>query len=348
MAALSYPAVALQYEHKDITTDVLPLLRRIRYRDALGDRSDEIEVEFEDVERQWIDGWFPGQGDKLQPQLGYVTDLIKLGEFEITEIAYSHPPSVVKLYALATGISKSVRTEQAIKYKDTTLAKVVAQIAGRMSLEHVGTIDDVSITQLSQYQQTDVAFLAQLARDYGHMFKICGQQLVFTSRASLIDAEPVATLVNEDMIRVNLRDTVKGVPTKAEATAYDGHQKKQYSVPLEIDPLRPDEPHNSSADTLRIVANRGESKAQLERRAKAALVTAQQKRVTGSITLLGNAKLVSGQVIRIADFGKFRGRYLITESLHEYQRPNGFVSELSVAMLAYEGEEEEKADEPDA
>lgn len=46
--------VQLLYEAKQITQYVKPNLLRLTYTDYLSDQSDELQVEFEDIERKWV------------------------------------------------------------------------------------------------------------------------------------------------------------------------------------------------------------------------------------------------------------------------------------------------------
>ena len=102
------PDFTLSYENKDITGDIAPYLISFVYTDYLEGQSDELQVEFEDVDGRWLRGWYPEQGDALALRLGdQFTGLVDLGSFEIAEIEYNHPPSTVSLKALSAGITKA-------------------------------------------------------------------------------------------------------------------------------------------------------------------------------------------------------------------------------------------------
>ena len=59
------PDFTLSYENKDITGDIAPYLISFVYTDYLEGQSDELQVEFEDVDGRWLRGWYPEQGDAL-------------------------------------------------------------------------------------------------------------------------------------------------------------------------------------------------------------------------------------------------------------------------------------------
>lgn len=143
----------------------------------------------------------PDSGDKLKAAIGYQGEfLTDIGEFEIDEVEYSYKPSTINLKALSTGISKANRTLKPKAYENTTLAQVVAKVADNLKLKVVGKIKAIPIKRITQYQERDVEFLARLAREYHHSFKIVGNQLVFTDKSELGQSEPVLMLEERDTI----------------------------------------------------------------------------------------------------------------------------------------------------
>lgn len=339
------PDFVLKYEQKDITGDIEPYLLSLTYTDYLGEQSDELEVQFEDTDGRWLRGWYPEQGDALALSIGdQFTGLVALGSFEIAEIEYNHPPSTVSLKALATGITKANRTLQPKAYEKTTLAKIVRMVAGRLKLKVTGEVEAIDIERVTQYQERDVEFLARLAKQYGHTFKIVGDTLVFMSNAKLAELEPVAALEPADMISIRLRDLIKGVPDKAVVSGYDPKTKQNITTTRAAKPRRKKAKHTTSGDTLKIIANKGESQAQVNARADAALADAQDEQCAGDITVVGNAKLVAGQVIMLKNHGKFSGRYMVKQARHSYSRRGGYATDLEIKMLEYIPEEEERAD----
>ena len=339
---VTLPDFVIKYEQKDITSDIKPYLLGISYTDYLGGQSDELQVDFEDVDGRWLRGWYPNQGDSLTLSVGdQFTGLVSWGSFEIAEIEYEHPPSTVGLKALSTGITRANRTLQPKAYEKTSLEKIVRMIAARLKLSVTGTVAKINIERITQYQESDVEFLARLAREYGHTFKIVDKTLVFHANVELAKQEPVAVLTPADIKSIRLRDLIKGVPTEAVVTGYDAKQKKVRRISRTAKHMRPKAKRATTTDTLKIVANRGESDEQMAARADAALNDAQQSQVVGTITMVGNAKLVAGQIVQLKDFGKLSGKYLVKRSHHDLKKSSGYTLDIEVKMLEY------IADEPD-
>ena len=342
---VTMPDYVIKYEGKDITADLKYSLLSISYTDYLGGQSDELQLEFEDTDGRWIRAWYPEQGDALSLSVGdQFTGMVSWGSFEIAEIEYNHPPSVVSIKALSTGITRANRTLQPKAYEKTTLAKIVRTIAARLKLSVTGTVADIQIERVTQYQESDVEFLARLAREYGHTFKIVDKTLVFHANVELAKQEPVAVLNPADIKRIHLRDLIKGVPDEAVVTGYDAKNKQKRQSRRKAKPRRPNSKNPTTKDTLHIVANRGESDQQMAARADAALDDAQQSQVAGTIDLVGNVKLVSGQVVQLKGFGKFSGKYLVKRAHHDIKKSSGYGAEVEVKMVEYVPDEAEKTE----
>ena len=213
-------------------------------------------------------------------------------------------------------------------------------------MEITGTVKDIPIKRVTQYQERDVEFLARLAKEYGHSFKIVGKKLVFTDNDALKQRPAVAVLKPEDIIRVRLRDLIKGVPSKVDVKGYDPKNKKTVSASRKSKPKRGKAKHGSTGDTLRIVPNKGESTAQLNARADAKLADAQDDQCAGTVTLVGNALLAAGQMVRLKGFGKFSGKYLVKQSRHDFSRSSGYTTEIEIKMTEYVSEEEQGSANP--
>lgn len=340
------PDFLLTYEQKDITADIAPYLVSFTYTDYLGEQSDELQVAFEDVDGRWLRTWFPEQGDQLSLSCGdQFTGLVNWGSFELAEIEWersSYSGDIVHLKALGTGITKANRTLQPRPYENMTLADIVKVVAARLKLTVSGNIQNIKIQRTTQYQERDVEFLTRLAQQYGHTFKITGDKLVFTQNTELAKQEPVLVLQPEEMTRIRIRDLIKGVPDKAVVTGYDAKKKKAIYSERKGKPLRPNAKRKASGDTLKIVANKGESQAEMDARADAALNDVQEERCAGSISVFGNVLLVAGQVIELQNIGKFSGRYLVKQARHDFNRTRGYTTDLDIKMVEYIPEQQEQ------
>lgn len=340
MTQVSTPDYEIYYGKTNISENIKPYLIELTYTDYLSDQSDELSVTFEDINGRWIRGWFPTQGDELRVKLGYLGEaLADLGAFEIDEIEWSHERnsgSVVSLRALSTGISKANRTLKPKAYENTTLAQIVRDVANRLKLNVSGTVGDVPIKRVTQYQERDVEFLTRLAHEYNHSFKIVGKTLVFTTMSSLEERSAVDILDLSRVLSMRLRDRIKDAVTAVEVNGYDVDGKKNVKSNKNKKAKRPGKKQakNATADTLKVVT-RGESQAQIDARAEAALSQQTDDQQAGTMRLIGNPKLVAGNTVMLTNMGMFSGKYLITSARHQYSRSQGYITELNIRMIEF-------------
>lgn len=328
---------SLFYEKTNITEDIEPHLIELTYTDYLEGQSDELVVQFEDISGKWIRSWFPTQGDKLKGAIGYQGEqLVDIGVFEIDEVEYQHPPATLTLRALSAGISKNHRTLKPKAYENTTLAQIVAIVAKRLKLKVIGEIKPIPIMRVTQYQERDLEFLTRLGREYHHSFKVVGNQLVFTCKEKLGEAEAVMILEEQDTISINLRDRISSTAKEVNIRGYDVNGKKVIQHNQKAKAKREDvrQSKTASEDSLHIVT-RGESQEQIEARGKAALATQNEDQQAGSLTLWGNPKLVAGSSILLRNLGVFSGKYLIKSSRHTISRTQGYTTTIEVRMLEF-------------
>ncbi|WP_116743851.1 phage late control D family protein [Actinobacillus suis] len=337
MTMVQTPDFSLFYEKTNITADIEPHLIEFTYTDYLEGQSDELTVQFEDISGKWIRQWFPTQGDKLKAAIGYKnSQLVEIGSFEIDEVEYEYKPSSITLRALSTGISKANRTLQPKAYEKTTLAQIVAIVAKRLKLKVVGKIKHIPIQRVTQYQERDVEFLARLAREYHHSFKIVGNQLVFTDKSELGESEPVAELDESQCKNIRLRDRIKDTAKQVDISGFDTNGKKVVKKSKKATALRKKvkQAKASSEDSLKIVA-RGESQEQVNARGEAALASQNEDQSAGDVTVIGNPKLVAGSTILLKNLGVFSGKYLIKSSRHSIARNQGYLTTIEVRMLEF-------------
>lgn len=341
------PQARIVYEGKDISADISPYLVSVGYTDKLSGESDELELRLEDTDGRWRGDWYPGKGDSLAVSIGYAgQELVACGSFEIDEIELSFPPDEVSIRALATGISVSCRTRKSKGYEKTTLAGVVRVVCGRLGLTPAGEVADIPIDRVTQYHESDLAFLTRLAGEYGHTFKISGKKMIFQRKDGVLAAESVRTFNREDVSSCRFRDKLKDIPSKVKIKKQDAGKKglKVYGKGSD-DSLavvgttaqaqktrKKKEAKTSSGDELRIVGRGGQ--AQLEAKGNAALQDAELERCQAELFLFGDPSLRAGVSVELAeDFGAPAGKYLVTCSRHEISR-SGYVTTLTLSRTA--------------
>ena len=82
----------LNYNSKDISTDIAPYLLSFQFSDKASGEADDIQINLEDRDKLWESEWFPNKGDTIEAffiienwESAGKTE-VQLGVFEIDEI----------------------------------------------------------------------------------------------------------------------------------------------------------------------------------------------------------------------------------------------------------------------
>jgi phage protein D len=85
----------------------------------------------------------------------------------------------------------------------------------------------------------------------------------------------------------------------------------------------------TAADELNLTL-RAASTADAQRKATAALAKANAKAVEGTITVMGDPRLVAGVTFDLTDMGKFSAKYIVDVARHRIERGAGWTAELNI------------------
>lgn len=327
----------LTYQQRNITHDISKNLTSISYSDFLTGQADTLDIELEDTEGKWLDAWYPGHGDALALSLGWSGKPLRtLSRLEIDEVDFSSAPATVGIRAIATGINTALRTTEHKAYENTTLAAVAQEVASRLGLTLVGSIEPIKLDRLTQ-QESDLEFLRNLADEYDYAFKVTGSRLVFHAISELAKGKPVAQLMLKDLSNVHLRDQIRTVPEKVSVKHKDPAKKKLISYDIKngetVAVPSSSSGTTTSADTKK-QRKRSASEEESKAKAKADLAKANRGRTTGSWSMMGQPNLVSGNVVTLVAAGKMGGNYLIMSAQHRITRGGGYTVELSLCRIS--------------
>lgn len=310
------PIFELFYEKKNITNDVSPYVTAIEYTDVEHGESDELRISFEDSEKLWQDAWIPVKGDCLCAYIGYEAEkLLNCGIFEIDELEYSTPPDIVTVKGLATGIKKPLRQKNSVGYENKTLKQIAKEIADKHGYTLIGEIADVRVDRITQHQERDLSFLTKLAEQYGYIFKIAENNLVFYDVQKLKGAKPLQIFYKSDLVSINLREKTSQKYKSVQVSYFDPKKKKTVKATARNENV-------AKGDTLKITV-RCSDKKQAIVKAKAALNTADTK-IEGSLEFVGNPYLIAGSNIELKGVGHFSGKYHIKQARHVIDRNSGY------------------------
>ncbi|OJH83047.1 phage late control D family protein [Serratia marcescens] len=345
--AVPTPVFELVYGQKDITVDVTPYVLSISFTDKLSGESDEIQVELEDSDGRWRDAWYPGKGDTLLLKLGLEGQkLLNCGTFSIDEIELGGPPDTVSLRGLSASVTAAMRTRSNRGFENTTLLAIASRIAKKHALRLEGTIEPLKLDRVTQYNETDLAFMTRLAREYGYIVKVTHEALVFSHRVTLREAEPVHTLTPAMVGRYRLRDTINRIYKQAKVKYQDTRTKKMVTIGVKADgsigPVAEEtvnakgkgqkpSSHATSADTLNM-QSRARTRDEAVSKVCAGINRHNEYQREATLNLEGNVGLKAGNTLSLTGFGRLSGSWLVTAVRHDIDRQGGYSCELTLGQ----------------
>lgn len=342
------PFFQIFYQGVDITDDPAMSPTSIVYTDKRHGESDEVQVTVNNSTGQWLDEWHPDEGDRFKLIYGYTDEKVPAGEFVVDEDEPEGDSGGDRMTfkGLAAPKTQALRTSKHEAYEDQSLAEIVEKIAGRHSLTVEGEIEDVQFERVTQNGERDLQFLTRLADDYGHYFTVKGNQLVFTSRDGLRAREPVRTIdritwLGQKLKRYRFRNADHVAAVRAEVRYH--HPQRKQLVGAEASSVEDMGLVTASGDVIKAEV-RVENDEQAKRVAKSRLDSRNARKVTGSLSLVGDPLLVAGSVIALTSFGRYDGRWLIVSSRHSIRR-SGYDTEVEIERITDKQQADGKAGE---
>ncbi len=332
MEALKKNIVQVTIAGRNVTADVTPYLSQFGYNDKEEAESDDITLVFDDTEGHWQNGWYPTQGDTLTVTIGQPDMPLECGVFEIDEIELELAPDRVTVKGIAAAITKELRTRSSKAFEKQSLRQIAQYFATKHGLTLTGDetdLQNIEIDRKTQERQTDLSFLAQLGSEYDIIFSIRGNRLIFIDRETL-DAQPsVLTFRRTDLSKGRFMD--KTSQTYGSASVSSRNMKTNSVKSFTYTPAVVD----GQKGTIEMWQGEttATTEAQAQAQAKAGLINNNKDKVTGSITVAGNVKLVAGVNIELTDIGRFSGKWHVMSSAHTINNSDGYVTTATLRKI---------------
>lgn len=342
-ARRAYPKVI--YNKVDISEALKPYLKSMEYTDMLTGQADDLQLTLEDRDGLWLEAWFSDKGATLTASIltQYWTapteaeKELPLGLFEIDEIECSAIPSESKIKAVSVPNNTTLRGEGRTRsWEGYTIQKIAQDIANNAGMQlNFSSKDNPTLERVEQTEQSDLAFLDKLCQDNGLSLKVTDNQIVIFDMADMEATEPSLIFVRPTMkgldtsvsIDVNSNDmnsestlkrlkptswrftsSVRDVYKSCTVEHSQGKKKAKISATF-TDP-------NKTEGKMLLVKKDVKSVEEAERMARKELREKNKDEVTGSITCMGDTNLSAGLTVTVKGFGKFDGKYILSQVKH--------------------------------
>ena len=280
----------------------------------------------------------------------------------------SGSPRICEIRAVSVPLKAPIRRRLVSKaWEKYTLKRIASEIAKKAEISLIfETEEDPEYDRLDQKDESDLAFLTRLCRDAGFSLKVTDDTIVIFDQTRFEKMDPICTLElgkadilswdfqNEQSetykscvvswrdIKKKIRKSVGGYNIDLEKPSTNPPAK--YNIDLEkIDSsnarknpavntyvyIDPDADDNGQEYKLK---KRVTSRAEAERLAKATLRKLNLRKLTGSMTLVGDTRLVAGVVVEVRGFGSFDGRFFVESATHSVSG-SGYTTSINVRRV---------------
>ena len=202
--------IKIIWNGKNITDDISRFVSSLTYTDREEGASDELSIVLDDGEGLWSGDWYPTEGDSMQVYLGYPDKMMDCGLFQVDELNYSGKPDQLEIKAIAAGITKALRSRNSKAFEEQTLKQIANFYCKKYNItlidETNSMLGKINMDRKTQEEKTDLAFLSELATEYGFIFSIRWDKMIFTSYYNLDNAESIKSIDKLHLSSYSIRE----------------------------------------------------------------------------------------------------------------------------------------------
>lgn len=165
-AAYPVPAFRLTVDGMDIAQLVSPRLMSLELTDNRGVEADQLSITLSDHDGLLA---IPPKGAVLRLWLGWSdTGLVDKGTYTVDETEHSGAPDVLSIRARSADLRKGLKTKRERSWSNTTLGKVLGDIAigNGLTATIAGELNGLPILQLDQANESDANLISRLGEEF--------------------------------------------------------------------------------------------------------------------------------------------------------------------------------------
>lgn len=314
--------------------DIAPHLLTLSYTDKADDELDDLQFTLEDREKLWQGDWLPEHGDLVSVTIkteNFHEDgnaELDCGDFEVDELNLDSSfdgGDVVSIKAVPACAKSSLMLQRKTRaWGDCSLAAVAADVVGQAKLDLLYKAPEIIYGRVEQRQEADLAFLQRITKEQG--LRLClKKRLCIIYSGQTADSLPPLEFKRESFQfgQASFKRTLDGVYTQCAVgyTDADTSQTTEENFQPELPP---------TTGKVLTINKRIEHPAQAERVAKAELRAKNCNEMTGSLSGMGDTRLLSGTVLSLSGWGHFDSDYVITQAAHNISRDSGYTTSVEL------------------
>lgn len=327
-------SASVSIQGKDVSKDITPHLLSLSYTDKADDELDDLQFTLEDRERLWQGDWLPKHGDLVAVKItaenfrSLGREELDCGEFEVDELTLDtswESGDVVSVKAVPACAKSSLMLQRKTRaWADAALVTVAADIASPAGLDLLYKAPEIIFERVEQRQESDLAFLQRIAKDQGLRVCLKKRLIIIYSGQRADSLEPIK-LERDSLLfaSASFKRSLDGVYTQCVVGYTDADSSESTDMRF-----RPELPPTTGK--VLTINKRIENPAQAERVAKAELRAKNCKEMTGSLSGMGDTRMLAGTVLSLSGWGHFDSDYVISQATHKIGRDSGYTSSVEL------------------
>lgn len=348
MATVAKPIYTIVYEGKDISVHIEKYLLDLCYQDAAEGESSEFELVLNDRDGLWRNEWYPVKGDKIQLSIS----TLDCGTFQIDEVLLRGLPDTVHIRCLETIVDQPLRTKNTRAHENKSLRQIAQAVARANKLELSGdtNLPNIVLERITQKHETDLKFLRKVAYDFGIIFSVRDNKLIYTSLYELDKRGPSFILEKSDLLTYELKDKTSGVYKEAKLTYHVPGKRQVISSTAnasDVVTVRNADGQSytqiTSNDTL-VINKRVENQQQADAIVKATLYRHNSHQQSGTLVFRGTVLAVAGVNLEQRGLGQAgSGIFNIRKATHTINPGGAWRVSAEVKRVAIVSKEKQKS-----
>lgn len=268
------------------------------------------------------------RGLKIKANINGESGFLDCGQFELDDISYGGPPSVVNLKGTSLPYSSSARqTKKSKSWEKYYLSKIADEIAQNSGMTCMYlSEDDPYYERTEQYNVSDIAFLEKLCHNSGKSLKVTNNIIVIFEQSEYEGKEPSFSVYPGcGYTKYSFKTEENDKYNKCRVSYVDGNGKLIEATATTKDKDGKDK------QTLEI-HQKVNDKAEAQALAEKLLRLHNKLEKVISFTLPGNTNYVSGITGTVSGFGLFDGKYIIKQAKHEVSK-SGYTTSITLRQV---------------
>jgi len=299
------PTFEILSNDKDITAQISQHLISLSITDELEDRSDSFTMRLSDIE-------IP-EDVELKIFLGWDDVNSYIGSFIVSDVEISLKEPVLTISGKAANLHGKIKQVKRRSFENTSLEGIVSKVAEENNLGIKYTFDSIPIIYIGQKEESDLSFLNRLARQYGAIFSIKNNTVIFIDEAdTIIDIE------EKEITSGSIKLT--GKEYKSVSAVYRDRKKNaEFKVSA------------GSGEPCFKLSGTYPNKWFALGNAKRKLLKLRQTHKSGSISLPGRTDIYAGSKVRLSGFRKeaLNVEYLVKKTTYSFTS-KGFITTINI------------------